>query len=88
MPSLLQAQYYNTIGHKEGPGCNDKLKLPCAILSNVAVTGHILPQALHNVLHVVSVNVMPFKQAAIAGPLHGELQIKHSKRHKSINIFF
>lgn len=48
------------------------------------VTGHILPQALHNMLHVVSVDVVSFQQAAVAGALHSKLQ-KHKR--KLINQF-
>lgn len=50
------------------------------------LTGHILPQALHNVLHVVSVDVVSFQQAAVAGALHSELQKTDKKR--KMRVFF
>lgn len=36
---------------------------------NVAVTSIVLPQALHDVLHIVGMDVVSFKQAAVARAL-------------------
>lgn len=41
---------------------------------NAAVTGHILPQALHNMFHIITVNVVSFQQATVAGAFHCKLQ--------------
>lgn len=42
-----------------------------------------LPKALHNVLHVVVVDVVSLQQAAVAGPLHGELRGRKQNKTKN-----
>lgn len=42
--------------------------------ANLPVTAHILPQALHNMFHIVGVDVVSFQQAAVTGALHTKLR--------------
>lgn len=76
MPSFLQTYNYKTNLFTWCPKKHKPLLLTskeCGC-DNVPVTGRILPQALHNVLHIVGVDVVSLQQAVITGALHGKLQ--------------
>lgn len=47
----------------------------------------ILLQAVHDVLHIIGVDVVSFQQAAVAGALHSKLQNRDTAKLKEIVCF-
>lgn len=76
MPSFLQKQnskpyFTNCVQAAQNP------TILCLVHVDLALTicdsAHILPQAPHNMFHIVGVDVVSFQQATVAGALHCKL---------------
>ena len=54
----------------------------CLSGMQLPLTGHILPQALHNMLHIAGVDVVSFQQAAVTRAFHTKLKKTEKEKIK------